>query len=220
MKHLKHLFTALLLLCSLTATAQNFEIDGIYYNITYDTNKTVEVTYKGNHYDSYSNEYTGNVVIPESVTYYGNTYSVTSIGYEAFYGCSGLTSITIPNSVTSIGNSAFSGCSGLTSITIPNSITSIGYCAFEDCTGITSIEIPNSVKSIGWSAFSGTAWYNNQPDGVVYAGKVLYRYKGTMPSNTSITIKDGTLSITDYAFSDCTGLISIEIPNSVTRIGY
>ena len=145
--------------------------------------------------------------------------SVTSIGRYAFDGCTGLTSIEIGNSVTSIGYCAFDNCTGLTSITIPNSVTSIGENAFRDCNRLTSIEIPNSVTSIGQGAFSGTAWYNNQPDGVVYAGKMLYGYKGTMPSNTSITIKEGTLGIVDYAFYECYGLTSITIPNSVTSIG-
>ena len=216
MKKLKHLFTALLLLCCVgTATAHEFEVGGIYYYITDDTNKTIEVT----NVDEYSDEYTGNVVIPESVTYNGTTYSVTSIGHYAFFRCTGLKSITIPNSVTSIGNSAFYNCTGLTSIEIPNSVTSIGDNAFEDCTSLTNVVIGNSVTSIGDYAFNATAWYYNQSDGVVYAGKVLYKYKGTMPSNTSITIKDGTLGIVDRAFEYCSGLTSIEIPNSVTSIG-
>ena len=145
--------------------------------------------------------------------------SVTGIGWSAFSGCSGLTSVTIPNSVTSIGYSAFSGCSGLTSLTIPNSVTSIGKLAFYDCSALTSITIPNSVTSIGWAAFGGTKWSDNQPDGVVYAGKVLYAYKGTMPSNTKINIKEGTTGITGNAFRDCSGLTSVTIPNSVTSIG-
>ena len=275
MKRLKFLFTALLLLCGTMAFAHDFEVDGIYYNITDATNKTVELTYSGSSYYAVSNEYTGCVVIPESIVCNGKAYSVTSIGKYAFVDCSGLTSITIPNSVTSIGNYAFdkcsgltsivvevgnrkydsrencnaiietesntliagcmntviphsvtsigiyafSGCSGLTSITIPNSVTSIGDDAFSNCSGLTSIEIPNSVTSIGAWAFSGTAWYNNQPDGVVYAGNVLYKYKGTMPSNTSVVVKDGTLDIADYAFSSCYELTSIKIPNSVTSIG-
>ena len=145
--------------------------------------------------------------------------SVTNIGAGAFDGCAGLTSITIPNSVTSIGNSAFSGCAGLTSVTIPGSVTSIGDWAFLGCTGLTSITIPNSVTSIGDYAFDNTAWYNNQPDGLVCAGKVAYKYKGEMPSDTSIVLEEGTLGVGNDAFSGCTGLTSITIPDSVTSIG-
>ena len=133
MKTLKHLFTALLLLFSSVAFAHDFEVDGIYYKITNSTTKEVEVTYSGSLYYAVANEYTGNVVIPESVTYVGATYSVTSIGNYAFRDCSGLTSVEIPNSVTSIGQSAFNGCTGLTSIEIPNSVTSIGSSAFSGC---------------------------------------------------------------------------------------
>ena len=157
MKHnyFRNLFTALLLLCSTVAFAHDFVVDGIYYNFTGDVNKTVEVTYKGSYGSEYSNEYSGAVNIPASVTYNGTTYSVTSIGESAFYDCTALTSVTILNSVLSIGDMTFSGCSGLTSIEIPNSVTSIGERAFYYCSGLTSITIPNSVTSIGWSAFEG-----------------------------------------------------------------
>ena len=133
MKNLKFLFTTLLLLCSVVVTAHDFEVGGIFYKITDNANKTVEVTYKGDSYNEYRNEYTGVVIIPETVTYSSRTYSVTSIGRSAFYQCSGLTSIEIPNSVTSIGEYAFFNCTGLTSVTIPNSVTSIGRDAFYDC---------------------------------------------------------------------------------------
>ena len=179
--------------------------------------------------------------------------SVTIIGDSAFYGCRGLNRIIVnegnnkyhsyenclietaaktlilgcstsiiptDGSVTSIGANAFPDCKGLISITIPDGVTSIGESAFYNCTGLTNITIPDSVTSIGEWAFDNTAWYNNQPNGLVYAGKVAYKYKGTMPSSTSITIEDGTVSISDSAFSDCLGLIDITIPNSVTSIGW
>ena len=127
------------LLTGITAHAHDFEAqnnDGvtIYYKITSSTDKTCEVTYRGSFSNSYSDRYKGSIVIPETITFKETaTYSVTSIGYEAFYGCTGLTSVTIPNSVTSIGKYAFTDCTGLTSITIPNSVTSINSYAFSYC---------------------------------------------------------------------------------------
>ena len=148
----------------------------IYYKyINYSTE--LEVTYPS----SYSNEYTGNVVIPSEVTYNNKTYSVTSIGYAAFSGCTGLTSVTIPNSVTSIEYEAFYGCSGLTSITIPNSVTSIGYDTFSGCSGLTSVTIGTGVLSIGSDCFKNAKpkkviWLTNTPpSGYSYAaGTVNY----------------------------------------------
>ena len=104
------LATIATLLCSLTASAHDFEVDGIYYTINPTSKPAVVVTYQGSSYDSYTNEYSGEVTIPSTVTYRNKTYSVTSIGRYAFYHCSSLTSITIPESVTSIGGYAFSSC--------------------------------------------------------------------------------------------------------------
>ena len=145
---------------ALLSFAHDFEVKNadektIYYEITSSSDLTVAVTYQGTSYSEYSNEYSGDVTIPKSVSYGGKTYSVTTIGYAAFLECSGLTSITIPNSVTSIGDYAFLYCSGLTSVTIPNSVTSIGDFAFRRCSGLTSVTIPNSVTSIGNEAFYG-----------------------------------------------------------------
>ena len=198
----------------ISASAIKFTVDGVRYSVNND-NKTVTVV--GNPSGS---KLTGNLTIPESVTYGGISYPVTKIGVNAFRSCTGLTSVTIPNSVTEIGVGAFWACSGLTSITIPNSVTSIGKYAFFGCSGLTSVTIPKSVTSIGERAFDDTAWYNNQPDGLVYAGPVAYKYKGRMPSGTSIVLKEGTKGIAGTAFWRCSGLTSVTIPKSVTSIGY
>ncbi len=234
MKKLKFLFTKLLLICSVVVTAHDFEADGIFYMITDNINKTVEVVYKGSSYNEYSDEYTGVVIIPETVTYSSRTYSVTSIGGNAFYGCSGLTSIEIPSSVTSIGSYAFYGCSGLTSIEIPNSVTSIGGSAFKSCSGLTSVKIPNSVTIIKYDAFYHctaikevhisdlSAWcnidfggYSSNPLGHAKAENLYLN--GTMI--TKLVIPDDVTSIRNYAFSGCSSLTSIEIPSSVKSIG-
>jgi hypothetical protein len=145
--------------------------------------------------------------------------SITSIGYILFSYCTGLTSVSIPNSVTTIERLAFSECTGLTSITIPSSVTSIGAEAFNDCSNLTSVTIPSSVTSIGEKAFFNTAWYGNQPDGMIYINSIAYVYKGTMPDYTSIELNAGTTKIAEYAFFSCSNLISVTIPGSVTSIG-
>ena len=183
---MKNLLTFILLLLALllpaTATAHDFEVNGIYYNIN-GTNATV--TYKGSYSYSYEDEYNGDVTIPSTVTYNGTTYSVTTIGNYAFYDCSGLTSVTIPNSVTTIGDFSFYDCSGLTSVTIPNSVTTIGNGAFYGCSGLTSVTIPNSVTSIGYFAFESCS------------------------SLTSVDIGESVTSIGDWAFAGCCGLTSV-----------
>lgn len=145
--------------------------------------------------------------------------SVTSIGQSAFQNCPNMTSITIPDNVTSVAQSAFQDCTGLTSINIPSSVTSIGQSAFEGCTNLASITFPSNVTFVGYKAFYNTAWYENQPDGLIYIGKVAYRYKGDMPSGYEMVIKEGTLGICSIAFSSCYGLNTIIIPNSITYIG-
>ncbi len=148
-----------------------------------------------------------NIKIPDRVSY---------IGSIAFADCTSLTSITIPNSVTSLGNSAFSGCASLTSITIPDSVTSISGGAFGNCTSLTSITIPDSVTSIGGNAFSNTALLKNQTTSEKYVGKWVIDCDDDAKS---VTIKNGTVGIADFAFYDCPSLTSVTIPNSVTSMG-
>ena len=154
--------------------------------------------------------------------------SVTRIGGGAFYGCTGLASITIPDSVTSIGASAFWDCTGLTSITIPDSVTSIGYWAFYGCTGLTSITIPDSVTSIGNGAFDGCTGLasitvsggNKKFDSRNNCNGIIETASNTLISGCKNTdIPDSVTSIGDSAFDSCTGLTSITIPDSVTSIG-
>ncbi len=156
--------------------------------------------------------------IPETVTYQGTTYSVTSIGTSAFQNCSSLTSVTIPNSVTSIGASAFQNCSSLTSVTIPNSVTSIGNYAFTYCSSLTSVTIPNSVTSIGNYAFRDCSSLTSVtiPNSVTSIGWEAFK---NCSSLTSVTIPNSVTSIRSSAFYNCSSLTSITIPNSVTSIG-
>ena len=181
--------SAMMLIVGFSANAQSFSVDGISYNITSATEPyEVEVT-------SGDVIYSGDVVIPESVTYNDIEYSVLKIGDYAFFYCTGLTSIVIPASVTSIGFEAFIACTGLTSVDIPNSVTSIGESAFSFCSGLTNIVIPNSVTSIGGAAF--------------------YR----CIRSSSIEIPNSVTEIGDYAFFECCALKSIMIPASVTSMG-
>ena len=194
--------------------------DGVTIYYKYINDKTeLEVTCEyGYSSSTYSSSYSGVVIIPEEVTYMKRTRKVTRIGVGAFNECSGLTSITIPNSVTSIESGAFYGCSGLTSITIPNSVTIISQMAFYHCSSLTSITIPNSVTLIGELAFGETEWYNSQADGLLYLNNWLLGYKGSKP--IGILNIDGTIrGIADCAFKNCKDLISIAIPNSVTSMG-
>ena len=143
---------------------------------------------------------------------------LTSIGDNAFGGCSSLTSIAIPNSVTSIGMWAFSGCSKLTSITIPSSITSIDMDAFRNCIGLTSVEIPNSVTSLGGESFCGCSGLTHVTISNSLTSIGVWTFKGC--SNlTSIEIPSSITSIGNEAFAGCKSLTSITIPNSVTSIG-
>ena len=146
---MKKIFLLLtLLLCTSMALAHDVEVDGIYYNLN-QANKTAAVTFMGSSYDSYDNEYSGEVVIPQKFIYDGITYSVTSLEWGCFFGCTGLTSITIPNSVTSLGDYCFEDCSGLTNIKMESSTppsTSYWFWPFSGCSSLTTVYVPKGAK--------------------------------------------------------------------------
>ena len=174
--------------------AQNFSVEypsgqTLYYQITDNENHYVTVVSPA--FGIYN--LNGEMTIPDVVTY-GISYKVTGIGDNAFSGCTGLTSVKIPNSVTSIGECAFYQCTGLASVEIPNSVKSIGNSAFSGCTGLTSLTIGNSVTSIGGFAFIGCS------------------------SVTSLTIPNSVTSIGDHAFNRCAGLTSLTIGSNVKTI--
>ena len=186
--------------------ASDTTVDGIYYDFN-ATNLTATVTYRGSNSSSYADEYTGDVVIPATVNYDGKTYSVTSIGNGAFEYCSGLTSVTIPNSVTSIGEFAFSACSSLTKTNYTGDIA--GWCGINfggwgsnpttyshnlyiNNVEVKDLVIPNSVTSIGRYAF--------------------YNCSGLTP----VTIPNSVTSIGCYAFAGCSGVTKFIIEGTPT----
>lgn len=182
------LITLLISIVGFKAFAYDFSsvnADGItlYYNYIND-NKELEVTYS-----DYTNNYryTGDIVIPEEVTYMSRTRKVTSIGERAFNGCYYLNSVSIPSNVSYIGNSAFMGCRDLNTITIPNSVTYIGNRAFAHCWNLKSIAIPNNVTTIN---------------------KETFRNCHTL---LSVAIPNSVTSIGEGAFRDCEALYYVVI---------
>lgn len=220
------LFAALL--ATTSVSAYDFESDGIYYDITDAVSCEVEVTYDG------TACYSGDVVIPVSVTYDGIDYSVTSIGSVAMYGCTSLTSVTFSEGLKSIGTSAFASCTSLTSIALPNSLETLGTNAFASCTslvtatigtGLTeisggafractrleSVEIPDNITSIGGYAFESTALKEiSLGDNVTFVDTYAFAFCGSLAQVTMSNISE----IGNYAFYDSKGVQNVDITGS------
>ena len=179
-----------------------FEVDGLKYTIT-DAEKhevSVEII-------SDDNKPQGDLVIPAEVENDGVKFAVTDIGWRAFYDCTGLTSVTIPNSVKNIDYLAFQNCVGLTSVTIPNSVTNIGSTAFSDCQKLTEIKVDDDNST-----------YTSENGVLLSKGRdnlICCPIGKTGP----YTIPESVKNIGNYAFFGCSGLTSVTIPNLVTSIG-
>jgi len=216
------LFLALVLNAGTMFAGGSVIIDGFAYRFN-QTSLTAELVRSGN-------SYSGDIVIPESVVYNEITYPVGSIEESAFYGCTGITSVTIPNSVTYISSTAFCGCTGLTSMTIPNGVKDISGSAFSKCTNLNAIIV--ATDNDYYSSVKGVLFDKSKTKIVIYPGGKQGGY--TIPNSvttigksafdgciglTSVTIPHGVTKIEQSAFYSCTGLTSITIANSVTKIG-
>lgn len=182
------LLTTFLILGCTVLKAQNFEVGGICYNITDETNKTVEVAKKSGGYYLYE------IKIPQTVTYSGKTYNVTAIGKQTFISCYTLTDIEIPNSVTTLGDYAFNGCNALKNIIIPNSVTEIGEAAFANCSELEYINLPENITIINSGIFNNCS------------------------KLTTIEIPNNVEKIGSDAFKACINLKEVIIPDKVTSI--
>lgn len=144
---------------------------------------------------------------------------VTEMGASAFENCIELGSINIPDGVTVISDKTFYGCKLLRSLTIPDNVTEIGSQAFCGCKFLSNLYGGANVERVGARAFEDSAWFKNRSENIVYFGKVLYVYKGSATASLQLTVRDGTVSVAEEAFKNCSGLTGITVPDSLTHIG-
>ena len=224
---IKTLLTAVLLSLCASVSAYDFTVDGLYYNIVSLEDLTCEITY-GDIVDEYHGTYSGDIVIPETVTYNNKTLTVVKIGEYAFYYCSELSSVTIPNTVTYIDSNAFVECGAITSITIPSSVTSIGRMAFYECKSLNNIVFEDGDKTLEWgySYYSNCAIFDGCPIDSLYLGRNLKRtdeydtYGLFEDSSVKKLIVGNTVTeIEEYSFFRCSKLKEISLGNSITTIG-
>ena len=191
------LLTAMMIMTSISLAFSVSAVDGWYNGISWDLTNGV-LTISGNH----------------PIELEEDDYSYPWDSYK-----SSIKSIVIQNGITEIGYGAFDDCKNLTSISLPNSLRVIDVASFKGCSSLSTFTIPSSVSVIDGRAFADTAWYTQQPNGVIYIGAILYGYKGNMPYGTSISVKEGTTSIASEAFGEISNLSGISFPSSLKRIG-
>lgn len=201
-----------------TVFAVNFSVDGISYATRNAT--SVKVVR--------SRTYTGNITIPASVTYSGQTYTITAVGDSAFYGCYNLNEVSLPTTVISIGNSAFGYCFALSTVNMPSTLTSIGSNAFGGCVNLTGISLPSILQTIGAGAFracNGSIAVDANNTTYSALNGVLYNKTQTTliqcpTSVSSVKIPNTVTSIGDDAFWGCVNLTAVFMPDAVSTIGY
>lgn len=213
---MKKLFSFLMMAYAATnLLAYDFMVDDMYFNVTNDTLPpfTAEITRQ-----QYGGDYSGDVIIPDSVVHNDTTFLVTRIGDHAFYDCSSLNSIAIPNTIESVGYGAFIYCRDIQSITLPNSIKVIDEIAFSECYSLKSINIPENVTSIGSGAFSDCISLECHIE-IPGTMTSLETYVFSNTGIVSISIPNSIIRIGDGAFYGCSSLEEIELPNSIQSIG-
>ena len=175
----------------------------------------------------------GTVTIPEGVkavgerAFLGRTElteavlpdTLSLIGAEAFSGCTGLRSLRLPAGVTVIGSGAFQGCAGLTAVVLPVGVAEVGSRAFEGCASLKDVSVPEGAAAWGEEVFGNTAWYNEQPEGFLLLGSMLYGYKGEMPAGQRLTVGKEVKTVAGYAFAGQDGLVEAVIPEGVALLG-
>ena len=227
---LKGLSSLLLLLFCTALGAQDFKVDGIYYNILSEEDMTVAVTSHKDAARKPDKRYSGVVKIPSTVTYKKKDYKVAAIGTSAFNDCSALTSIELSEGIVEIGDKAFYGCSALASVELPKGITEIGGLAFGDCVAIKVIKIPSSVTKIGQSAFYNcnalntveiedlSAWCR-----INFVSLMSTPVQSSLLLNgevlTELVIPDDVTEIPMYAFMNCKNIVSVRMSDNVISIG-
>ncbi|MCR5312596.1 MAG: leucine-rich repeat domain-containing protein [Bacteroidaceae bacterium] len=224
---MRNLFVALSMCMGLCAWGHDFEVNGVCYNVTSKTAKTVCVTYPFGMENS-KTKYKGNVVIPDSVVYGKNKYAVTAVGDSAFFNCESLKSVTFCDDIRTIGKSAFESCKVLANVTLPEALTTISSHAFENCLNFTKIFIPANVRKIETLAFG---YLSNVEKISVDENNIYYNSKNNCnaiieTSSRSLVcgcmntvIPANIKTIKEHAFNLCTGLKEVTLPEGLRNIG-